>query len=87
MHGTRGAGAIWEQTYSEALAVMGFKHRGSAQCMLYLSAWDIARVVHGDEFAAMGTDASLNADEHYIMQQFEVELCGALVLKRATLEK
>ena len=59
MYGTRGAGAIWEGCYSQALASMGFEQGKASPCCFYHRDWDVSVVVHGDEFTALCTAEGL----------------------------
>ena len=78
MYGTRGAGASREAAFTSKLLAMGF-HQGSASPVCcYHPEWDVSLAVLGDDFPALGTDASIDKYEHATNDAFEVELKGKL---------
>lgn len=56
VYGTRDAGKIWEDTYTQVLESMGFASgQGEANpCIFYHKTRDISIFVHGDDFTALG---------------------------------
>ena len=78
MYGTRDAGAIWEQTFTDALLKMGFTQGLASPCTFRHEDWGIALVVHGDDFTALGTDEALDKYEAAMKSNFDVELRGRL---------
>ena len=78
MYGTRDAGAIWEWTYTQALLRMGFIQGSSNPCCFRHPKWQLALVVHGDDFTCLGTSKNLDKYEAAIMKEFEVELRGRI---------
>ena len=60
MYGCRDSGAIWEEVYSNALKEIGVKQGAGSPCCFYHPRWNLACVVHGDDFTCLGTDASLS---------------------------
>ena len=58
-YGTRDAGLLWEETYSDALADMGFARGIASPCVFFNSSRDLRVVVHGDDFTVMGCRAQL----------------------------
>ena len=78
MYGTRDAGAIWEQVYTDALVQMGFVQGVASPCCFHHPEWQISVVVHGDDFTALGTDASLQKYEDSMKAAFEIKLKGRL---------
>ena len=60
VYGTRDAGKIWEDTYTQVLLNIGFVAGESNPCIFYHKVKDISVVVHGDDFTALGTDDVLD---------------------------
>ena len=63
MYGTRDAGAIWEDVYTDTLLSMGFTQGKASPCCFYHADWDLSCVVHGDDFTWLGTSESLDKYE------------------------
>ena len=78
MHGTRDAVAIGEETRTAALLAAGFVQGRSSPCTFHHPGWDVTLVVHGGDFTAPGTDASLNLNEAAMLKAFECDLRGRL---------
>ena len=55
MYGTRDAGSVWEDTYTEALEDTGFVRGEASPCCSQHPVWKISLVIHGDDFTALGT--------------------------------
>ena len=49
-HGTRDAGALWEETYAQALISMVFRRGRSSPCVFHHAERDLTVVVNGDNF-------------------------------------
>ena len=62
-YGTRDAGSIWEAFYVDALTSAGFIQGRSSPCCFWHPLWEVSVIVHGDDFTALGTDASLDLYE------------------------
>ena len=77
MYGTRDAGAIWETCYVECLVNMGFIQGSGSPCCFEHPTWKISVVVHGDDFSALGTDASLDKYEAGLTKSFECKKAGS----------
>ena len=60
MYGTRGAGAIWENSYTNCLLDMGFIQGSASPCCFSHEPWGAHVVVHGDDFTALGTPTGLD---------------------------
>ena len=75
-YGTRDAGAIWEETFAGALVAIGFERGAASACCFYHTAKDIAIVVHGDDFTALGEDEDLNWYESELSKYFELKIRG-----------
>ena len=78
VYGTRDAGRLWEDTYTQVLNDMGFRTGISNPCVFYHPSRDISIVVHGDDFTALGTDANLNWYEDMLMKSFEIKIRGRI---------
>ena len=59
-YGTRDAGALWEETYSGVLVDLGFSRGRSCPTLFWHSKRNLAIVVHGDDFVALGDAADLD---------------------------
>ena len=51
VYGTRDAGKLWEDTYTQVLEGLGFATGASNPCVFHNAERDIATVVHGDVLA------------------------------------
>ena len=78
VYGTRDAGKLWEDTYTQVLEGLGFTTGVSNPCVFHHPIRDIAIVVHGDDFTALGTDDDLNWYEGQLQQSFEIKIRGRL---------
>ena len=87
MYGTRDAGAIWEQCYVDCLIDLGFKQGIASPCCFHHDEWDVAVVVHGDDFTALGTDDSLNLYEAGLKKAFECKVRGRLGLDESDMKE
>ena len=79
-YGTRDAGQIWEDCYVTALVGLGFEQGRASPCSFYHKKWKMSIVVHGDDFTALGTDASLDLYETGLAKYFELKIKGRLGL-------
>ena len=59
VYGTRDAGKLWEDAYTQVLEGIGFKTGVSNPCVFHHPVKDITIVVHGDDFTALGSDQAL----------------------------
>ena len=78
VYGTRDAGKLWEDSYTQVLESMGFKAGLSNPCVFHHEARDISLVVHGDDFTALGNDDQLTWYEEELQKSFEVKIRGRL---------
>ena len=81
MYGTRDAGAVWESYYVDCLVSIGFIQGSGSPCCFWHPKWKVSVVVHGDDFSALGTDASLDEYEAGLQKSFECKLRGRLGLE------
>ena len=75
-YGTCDAGALWEEHYARVLMSMEFKRGNTAPTCFHHPKWDVAVVVHGDDFVALGTDDTLTLYESGLREAFELGECG-----------
>ena len=78
MYGTRDAGSIWEDVYTETLVAMGFVQGKASSCCFWHPTWQIRVVVHGDDLTALGTPSSLDLYEAALRKSFEIKIRGRL---------
>ena len=78
MYGTRDAGSIWEETYATELEKLGFTRGKASPCCFHHARLGISLVVHGDDFTAVGTKASLDEYEAALQKRFELKIRGRL---------
>ena len=78
VYGTRDAGAIWEDTYRDALEAMGFTSGEASPCCFYHPTNGVSIVVHGDDFTALGLDPDLDWYESELAKNFELKIRGRL---------
>ena len=80
VYGTRDAGMIWEETYSQALIDMGFRRGLASPCCFHNSALQVSVVIHGDDFTALGPREGLVAYEKALAKHSELKIRGRLGL-------
>ena len=78
VYGTRDAGAIWEDTYRDALEAMGFTSGEASPCCFYHPTKGVSIVVHGGDFTALGLDPDLDWYETELAKNFELKIRGRL---------
>ena len=74
VYGTRDAGKIREDTYTQVLESMGFVTGSSHPGVFNRVAKDISIVVHGDDFTALGTDDMLDWYKTKLKESFEIQV-------------
>ena len=77
-YGTRDAGAIWEETYAEALIELGFTRGVASPCCFHHKDRDIGVVVHGDDFTTIGEAEDLDWYEKGLASFFELKVRARL---------
>ena len=60
VYGTKDAGKIWEDAYTQLLSNMGFVAGAAKPCISYHKAKGTFIVVHGGDFTALGNDDVLD---------------------------
>ena len=78
MYGTRDAGAIWEDVYSDTLLAMGFVQGKASPCCFWYPGWELSCVVHGDDFTCLGVASSLDKYERAMQDAFDCKMKGRL---------
>ena len=78
VYGTRDAGKLWEDTYTQVLEGVGFLTGSSNLCVFHHPDRDISIVIHGDDFTALGTDDDLDWYEGKLKESFEIKVRGRL---------
>ena len=78
VYGTRDAGKLWEDTYTQVLEGIGFQTGVSNPCVFFHPARNISIVVHGDDFTALATDDQLDWYEDQLKKSFEIKIRGRL---------
>ena len=78
VYGTRDAGKIWEDCYTEALVGMGFVQGAGSPCCFYHPERGLHCVVHGDDFSCLGLDEDLDYYEAELAKKFELKIRGRL---------
>ena len=78
VYGTRDAGAIWEDTYREALEGMVFKSGIGSPCCFWHPIRNISTVVHGDDITSLGLDDDLDWMRVELGKSFELKIRGRI---------
>ena len=60
VYGTRDAGKLWEDTYTQVLEGMGFVTGVSNPCVFHHVERELSIVIHGDDFTTLGTDENID---------------------------
>ena len=79
MYGTRDAAMNWATEYGETLKQAGFVQGKSSACLFYHKARDVAVMVHGDDFVAVGDPKYLAETEAALSKKYKIktEMLGA----------
>lgn len=72
VYGTREAGKLWEDCYTQVLNSIGFKTGISNSCVFYHENRDMSIVVHGDDFTTLGFDKDLDWYEGELRKSFGI---------------
>ena len=78
MYGTRDAALNWSAEYTKTFADSGYIQGRASPCLFYNEQLDVAIMVHGDDFVAIGDDAGL-ADARNVLEdcyKLKVEMLG-----------
>ena len=79
MYGTRDAAMNWANEYAETLRAAGFVQGKTSPCLFYHAGKDVAIMVHGDDFVAVGDPAHLAETEKALRDKYKIktELLGS----------
>ena len=80
VYGTRDAGKIWEDTYTQVLEAMGLVPGALNPCIFHHRTKDLSIVVHGDDVTTLGNDTDLDWYENKLKKSFEIKIRGRLGL-------
>ena len=83
VYGTRDAGAIWEDTYREALESIGFTSGVASPCCFFHKGRGLSVVVHGDDITTLGIDKDLTWLEQELGKSFELKNRGRIGIDQA----
>ena len=75
VYGTRDAGKIWKDTYTQVLETMGFVAGASNPTFSHRTK-DLAIVVHGDDFTTLGIDTDLECYEDRVKERLKSKCVG-----------
>ena len=78
MYGTQKAAEGWQCEYSSALVKLGFTQGVACPCIFFHAEKDIVCTVHGDDFTAVGSKASLDWYEAALEDKYELKKGGRL---------
>ena len=73
-YGTRDAGLLWEETYSDRLTDMGFTRGTASPCVFVHKKRGLRCVVHGDDFTLLGCRSELLWFEKTFTEHVEIKL-------------
>ena len=74
MYGTRDAALNWATEYGETLIAGGFKQGKSNPCLFWNESTDVAIMVHGDDFVAVGCEESLKATRKTLNDKYKIKV-------------
>ena len=87
MHGTRDAAQNWAVAYTKCLQAIGFKKGAANPCVLEHDRKGLKRVVHGDDFAVLGWEASPDWFWEKMSERFDCKHRGRLDPQIKTISK
>ena len=73
MYGTRDAAMNWAKEYGETLKKAGFVQGKTSPCLFFHEGMDVAIMVHGDDFVAVGDPAHLAATEAALREKYKLK--------------
>ena len=77
-YGTRDAGMLWEEAYSEILIQAGFRRGQASPTCFYHPEKQISVVCHGDDFTALGNEEDLMWYKDILARAFELGDCKVM---------
>ena len=78
VYGTRDAGAIWEDTYRDALEGLGFASGVESPCCFWHKHRNISTVVHGDDNTSLALGPDLDWLQEGLSKSFELKIRGRI---------
>ena len=73
MYGTRDAAMNWATEYGETLKKAGFVQGKTSPCLFFHEAKNVAIMVHGDDFVAVGDPANLASTEAALREKYKIK--------------
>ena len=74
MYGTRDAAMNWATEYGETLKQAGFVQGKHSACLFYHEAKEVAVMVHGDDFVAVGDPKHLAETEAILAKKYKIKV-------------
>ena len=74
MYGTRDAALNWATEYGDTLKAAGFKQGIANPCLFWNAASEVAIMVHGDDFVAVGHESKLEATKKVLMDKYKIKV-------------
>ena len=74
MYGTRDAALNWALEYGDTLRAAGYKQGKSNPCLFYHEEKDVAVMVHGDDFVAVGPNQHLEHVEKTLGDKYKIKV-------------
>ena len=74
MYGTRDAAVNWSSEYTATLLADGYKQGSSNPCLFYHPTTDVAVMVHGDDFIAVGDEKSLKGTRATLEDRYKLKV-------------
>lgn len=78
VYGTRDAGLLWEECYSNILLELGFKRGVASPCCFEHVQLGLRLVVHGDDFTCTGPKDALDYYEKQLQNYFDLKIRGRM---------
>ena len=73
LYGTRDAASLWQECLSQHLADIGFTRGKSKPCVFFHAERNIHTLVHGDDYATVGTLGDLNWMKIELENKFDMK--------------
>ena len=73
MYGTRDAAMNWAAEYGETLKKAGFVQGKTSPCLFFHEGKNVAIMVHGDDFVAVGDPANLASTEAALREKYKIK--------------
>ena len=73
LYGTRDAAKNWQEEVARMMKAWGFMQGAYNPCLYYHPKWDIATLVHGDDFVSAGNEVNLRAFRTKLEERFKIK--------------